>query len=178
MGESAEDLRRSLAGAYPQGCAAELERAERELALERWDSRAALELGSCIAREAEAFGEGVAIRIERATDHAPVFSYIADTAGERNLGFARGKINTVWRTGHCSLWVMAMEETVGGYGEYFLPESEALPVGGAFPLRVGERIVGVVGVSGLHEGHDHLLLVRSLSRFLQRPEPSFSGVLV
>ena len=53
-----------------------------------------------------------------------------------------------------------------------------MPVAGSFPIRVGNELVATVSVSGLHEGLDHELLVRGLSKVLGVTVPAYPCVTV
>ena len=50
--------------------------------------------------------------------------------------------------------------------------------GGAFPICVGHKWVATLLVSGLHEGKDHELIIRALSRYLNIAVPEFVKALV
>ena len=52
---------------------------------------------------------------------------------------------------------------------------EILPAGGVFPLRVQGEWTATLMISGLHDGKDHELAVRSLSRVLGVDVPEFPG---
>ena len=53
-----------------------------------------------------------------------------------------------------------------------------MPVGGAFPIWVGDKRVATICVSGLHEGRDHELIVRALEKVLGVSMPSYPYVTV
>jgi len=138
----------------------------------------ALELGTEIVRQSEQYGEDISVRIIRCKDDLPIFQYVGDTRAARNLNFAMAKAGTVRRTGHCSLWALAQEEAIGGLTALFEEASGCLPVGGAFPIFVGEELTAIVTTSGLHHGHDHEAVVKALCEIQHKPMPVYDGVLI
>jgi uncharacterized protein (UPF0303 family) len=65
---------------------------------------------------------------------------------------------------------MRLEAEQGGYdfnSRFRLPESDFVASGGGFPLMVrGGTLIGTVGVSGLPDVEDHLLVTNALRELL------------
>ena len=139
-----------------------LEAQEQQLAPASFNSADALALGSVIASLAGEYDRGVAVRITRCSDDTAVFQYVMDDKKAANLMYAEGKKACVADTGHSSAWVYAKTMKDGTYADW-LTDGRHVISGGAFPLYVNGEITYIVQVSGLHEGKDHELIVRTLS---------------
>ncbi len=173
-----KEIKERYKDSFPAGCTAQLENMETNLLhYLHFSSEDALELGTEIIRQAKSYGEDIAVRIIRCQDSLVIFQYIGSSLAERNLTFAMAKYNTVIKTGHCSLWALAQEETEGGMEEVFSENSEYLPAGGAFPAFVGSTMAAVITTSGLHYGKDHEVVVKALCKLQSKPMPAFDGVL-
>lgn len=172
------DLKNQLLGQFPDGCAEELEAIEETLKFEAFNQDVVLALGNEMVRLLNECGKEAAIRITREKDQLPVFQYVMDSKSQRNIDFGLAKRATVLKTGHCSLWAMAKEMTDGGLEEIFKEDSGCLPVGGAFPIYIGDEMVATIFISGLHEGLDHILIVQTLSNLLGREVPVYHGAII
>ena len=168
-------LKEDYQGAYTKEHVRELEQMETLLRMDRFDSGDALRLGNQIVREAEKYGEDLIVRIIRMTDELPVFQYVGKDRGQRNIDFAMKKSKTVMATGHCSLWALVKELTDGGVDTVFFQGSDCLPVGGAFPVFVDDKLSAVVTTSGLHKGMDHVVVVEAVCAVKKVDIPVFSG---
>lgn len=130
-------------------------------------SREAFELGSAAVALADEFDEGYCVVITREADGVSTFQWVSDESGERNLMFVRGKRAAAKAAGHASPWTQLMVAADGGDGQAVWDEvPEVVPSCGAFPVRVGDEWVATIGVSGLHEGLDHEVVVRALEKVL------------
>lgn len=172
------ELRETTKEQYPMGSAEILVQIENALLLKKFDSRDALEIGSRMVRLSEKYQKEPLVIIIREQDELPVFQYAGNAMLQRNINFAMKKRNTVLKTGHCSLWVMAQQQTYGGMEEYFHNDTECLPVGGAFPIYVNENLAATIAVSGLKEGMDHQVIVEALADYFKLQLPQFPGKLV
>nr|WP_314464422.1 heme-binding protein [uncultured Clostridium sp.] len=172
------ELREATKKQYPIGSAEILAQIEKLFFLKKFDSRDALEVGSRMIRLSKKYQKEPFIIIIREQDELPIFQYAGDSMSQRNINFAMKKRNTVLKTGHCSLWVMAHQQTYGGMGEYFQEDTECLPVGGAFPIYVNEDLAATIAVSGLKEGLDHQVIVDALADYFIQQLPLFPGKLV
>lgn len=111
----------------------------------------ALGLGETVAGMAAEYDRGMSVRIFRESDGLLLFAWSMDDKAPRNDEFVAWKLGLTRECGHCSLWA-GLEP--GGYG---------VDAGGAFPIRQADGAwVATIGVSGLHEGKDHELVVRAL----------------
>ena len=143
---------------------------------ERFGADEALGLGCALAAEARDFDRGVTAVITREDDGMVLFSWSMDDKAPRNAVFAEGKRAAARLCGHASLMCYVEHELDGGWAELFDALSAppapgatlVCPVGGAFPIRVGDVWVATLAVSGLHAGKDHELCVRALARALGR----------
>lgn len=169
------ELKAQLQGTYTIENVKELEQMESLLRLEHFNSGDALKLGNQIVLEAKKFGGDLAVRIIRMEDRLPVFQYVGEGKSQRNLDFATKKGNTVEATGHCSLWALVKEAAGGSVPAVFREDSDCLPVGGAFPLYVGEEMAAVVMTSGLHDGMDHMAVLNALCVIRDCEIPPFHG---
>ena len=79
-----------------------------------------------------------------------------------NLKYMDGKKQSVLDSGHSSAWVYVKLMADDELSEW-KNDGVHLISGGAFPLYMDGDIAAVVQVSGLHEGKDHELIVRSVS---------------
>lgn len=146
-------------------------------------AKEALELGCTIAEIAKDYERGVTAVITRESDGMTLFEWSSDDKAPRNAMFAAGKRTAAAICGHASLMCYVEHELTGAYdGLYRLigrAESNpsiphrngdvipsVCPVGGAFPLRVDNDWIATLSISGLHDGLDHELCVRSLAQAL------------
>ena len=87
----------------------------------------------------------------------------AGTAGD-NAAFLDRKINTVFNTGHSSLWwfynLRATGRTLSDV--LWADPREVIDFGGAVGLYAGDALVGAVAVSGLPHDEDHKLIIESM----------------
>lgn len=124
-----------------------------------------------VAAEARAYDRGITAVITRECDGLVLFSWSMDDKAPRNAAFAEGKRAAARLCGHASLMCYVEHELDGAWGDLFSALAEppaqgaplVCPVGGAFPIRVGDAWVATLAVSGLHE-----LCVRALARALGR----------
>lgn len=147
---------------------------EQRLVFQVFDSQAALALGALLVEEAVAFGEEPAIRMERLSDGAAIFQYIGNSGGERNIGFAQRKMAAVRATGFSSLYSLALLAD----NPQLLDLEATLPVAGGIPIRVDGAMVAILGISGLHHGNDHRLLMVALSKYLGVDLPEYEGLII
>lgn len=136
----------------------------------------AFELGSAVRAIAGDYDLGYIIRITRESDGYELFGWGADGKKPANYDYAEGKRQASLRLGHASLWGWTQAQLDGTADELF--SHGDMPVGGAFPIYVGDERVATLAVSGLHEGLDHELLVRGLSTVLGKEAPAFRWLTV
>lgn len=87
-----------------------------------------------------------------------------DGTAEDNARFLDLKINTVFATGHASLWWHHQLRATGRQLKDVLWTSaeRVIDFGGGFPLCAGPALVGAVAVSGLPHEEDHRLIVQAM----------------
>ena len=159
-------------------CLDALREQEERLQFQEFSCEEALALGNAVADLAREYDRGISVSIVRESDDLVLFQYAMDDKTPKNLLYMEGKRKAAKLSGHCSLWPYVEHELTGAWQEMVAQVPEVLPVGGAFPIRVNGEWVATLMVSGLHEGKDHELAVRALSRVLQKEVPDFPGVAV
>lgn len=163
---------------YRKENVAELLEMERTLRFDSFDSLAAFSLGEIIVQLSSKYQEGLCVSIIRESDQLVIFQYVSDSCSKRNIDFAMKKRNTVLLTGHCSLWALVQEVVDKNVAVVFEEGSECLPVGGSFPIYVGENIVATISISGLKNGQDHQIIVDAVSTYLNKQVSTFTGELI
>ena len=138
----------------------------------------AFELGAAVRGLAGDYDLGYVVRIVREADGYDLFRWGADGKRPANYDYADGKRRAALRLGHSSLWGWTEAALAGEATPEVLFAEGDMPVAGAFPIRVGDDWVATLCVSGLHEGLDHELLVRGLSKVLGKQVPAYPCVTV
>ena len=170
------DRIRSQYTEYGEADLSVLETQEKDLAFDSFDNADALRLGCCIAETALSYDRPVSVQITRCADDLTVFRYMAEGKTETNIRYMEGKKKCTEDTGHSSAWVYVKTKT----GEPLsFRQSDGVHVisGGAFPLYIGETMAYIVQVSGLHEGKDHELIVRSIEKMSGKETVPFRKAL-
>ena len=128
----------------------------------------ALALGQALLDTARDRGLAVTVDVRRG-DQLAFHAALPGTSPDNDAWIER-KFRSVEHFGTASLAVGARFRIRGRdfATQSGLDPREYTMFGGAFPLRVGERIVGVVGVSGLPEADDHALVVEALTELKRR----------
>lgn len=133
----------------------------------------ALALGNRVALLAPEYDRGVTVQITRESDGMLLFAWSMDDKAPRNYGFAAGKRNAALASGHASPWAqLELLSTGGDEDEFWVNVPEVVPSAGAFPIRVGDKWVATLCVSGLHDGRDHELAIRALEAELGVSAPA------
>lgn len=143
-------------------------RQEEALQFASFDENDAFHLGQVIRDEAAKYGFAVAIDI-RLTGR-PLFFLAMPGTGPDNIEWIRRKVNTCLRFLKSSYAVGRgwAKRGIGPSLERGLDPMDYVGAGGAFPLRIkGVGVIGAVTVSGVPERDDHMLVVRSIARFLK-----------
>ncbi len=149
---------------------------ERVLRYEAFDAARALELGCIAAGLAPEYDETYTVTITRESDGAIWFQWLADDKGARNLMFATGKRNAARASGHASPWAQLVAVTEGTpLDDVWAKVPDEVASLGAFPIRVGDEWVATLAVSGLHNGLDHEVILRSLEKALGVTAPRWSA---
>ena len=137
---------------------AELEAEEARLVFDRFDFAEAWAIGRALVETAPA---PVAIRIQVA-DRVLFAAALDGTTGDNQVWLDL-KSAVVRQFGHSSLWLhyrlKARGRTVAESPSIRTP---MIDHGGAFPIRIGAQVVGVIGVSGLQHEEDHRLIVATI----------------
>ena len=159
------DLIRAQFTEYSKKDLALLAKQEEDLSPTSFTNADALALGNCIAETAKEYDRGVSIRIDRCEDNLTLFQYMMEGKTASNIKYMDGKKQCVLDSGHSSAWVWVktvLDDELRGW------KTDGIHAvsGGAFPLYVDGVMKAIVQVSGLHEGKDHELVVRSISKWL------------
>lgn len=153
-----------------------LRKQEERLQFESFGSKQALELGKIIIEIAHEYDREVAVQIVREADEATIFQYLMDSKSARNLDFMARKRKVALACQHSSVYAAIEMKKIGRRPDYL--EAGLSAAGGAFPIRVSGKWVATLLISGLHEGKDHELCVRALSKYLQVEYPDFPKALI
>jgi uncharacterized protein (UPF0303 family) len=139
----------------------------KDLQLATFDYDFAWKLGCLIQTQAAARSLPAAITVAHGTD--VVFALLMPGATPDNTDWAARKRSVAHRF-HRSSLAMRLEAELGGYDfntRFRLPESDFVASGGGFPLMLrGGTLIGTVGVSGLPDLEDHLLVTNALRELL------------
>ena len=171
------DAIRSQFAVYGDNDLKVLEEQEKELSVSSFDNADALALGNVIAKTALEYDRGVSVKIDRVSDDLTLFQYMMEGKTAANLKYMDGKKKCVLDTGHSSAWAYVKNMITSEYEGWKKDGLHALS-GGAFPLYVNDELAYIIQVSGLHEGKDHELIVRSLSEWQEeKPYTDFIKAL-
>ncbi|NTJ11648.1 heme-degrading domain-containing protein [Rhizobium lusitanum] len=139
----------------------------KDLQLATFDYEFAWKLGCAMQAQASARSLPAAITVAHGTD--VVFALLMPGATPDNTDWAARKRAVAHRF-HRSSLAMRLEAEQGGYdfnSRFRLPESDFVASGGGFPLILrGGTLIGTVGVSGLPDLEDHLLVTNALRELL------------
>ncbi|MGK9169736.1 heme-binding protein [Inquilinus limosus] len=137
---------------------AELEAEEARLVFDRFDFAEAWAIGRTLVETAPA---PVAIRIQVAD--RVLFAAALDGTSADNQVWLDLKSAAVRQFGRSSLWLhhrlKARGRTLADSPSIRTPMADH---GGAFPIRIGAQVVGVIGVSGLPHEDDHRLITSAI----------------
>jgi uncharacterized protein (UPF0303 family) len=143
-----------------------------DLQLSTFDYDFAWKLGCAMQAKAAARSLPAAITVAHGSD--VVFALLMPRATLDNTDWAARKRSVAHRF-HRSSLAMRLEAEQGGYDfnrRFRLPETEFVASGGGFPLMLrGGTLIGSVGVSGLPDVEDHLLVINALRELLGKDSP-------
>lgn len=163
---------------YTPYCLEVLQDQELQLQYSEFGSQEALKLGNILADLTKEYDRAVGIRITRESDNLVLFQYMMDEKSERNIMYMEGKRKAAIACGHSSLWPYVENKLNEKWQEMFEKGSGYAVSGGAFPIRVNGEWAATAAVSGLHEGKDHELLIRAISRQLEKEVKFFPAAAV
>jgi uncharacterized protein (UPF0303 family) len=142
---------------------------ERELALPRFDTKVAWDLGTRLRNFAVERNYEVVIDVRRFAQ--PLFYAAMEGTTPDNPEWVRRKCNTVARFHHSTLWVNLRMQSKNStlQDRYGLPLADYVSDGGSFPLTVeAAGVIGSATISGLTPLEDHNLVVEALCAMLGR----------
>lgn len=141
-----------------QQAKAAIEAEERAIAGLPLDSKTLMAIATKIINDAPA---PVAVKI--VVGRRIVALMAADGLGVDNERFLDLKINTVFNTGHSSLWWFHHLRSTGRtlVDVKWANPAEVIDMGGGVPLFSNGQVVGAVAVSGLAHDADHSLIMAS-----------------
>ena len=148
---------------------------ERILAFDRpFTSADALALGSYAASLRSDYTEGYCVEIWREADGADLFRWLADDKADRNYVFCAGKRRSALASGHASPYEQLDALAQGrSLDDVWAKVPQSVASCGAFPIRAEGAWVATIAVSGLHEGLDHEVVLRTLEHATGRRAPRF-----
>lgn len=146
----------------------EIEREEKELQFDYFNSSSALKIGLIIIEKAKKLSKPIAIDITK--NYNKLFYYSFDGASPDNYEWIRRKNNVVNRFFRSSLYIGTKLKLINKTIEekYLISSKEYAPFGGAFPIIIKNTgVVGTITVSGLSQDEDHDLVVESIKEYLK-----------
>ena len=145
---------------YDMADLAVLEKQEEMLRYDTFGRKEAEELGKILIETDSDYDRGIVVDIVSEENGEVLFRQIMPDKSEKNLVYTDMKRKAMLKCGHSSVW---------SYVASRIPETGYTDVmsGGAFPIRLkdGTHTASVL-VSGLHEGKDHEIIIRAVSRQL------------
>ena len=136
----------------------------------------AMALRRIVERVASGFEHGMSVTIVRESDDLTMFQWVADDCGGRNVQFALGKRAAARKAGHASPWAQLLAAAEGADpASVWDRVPDEVPACGAFPIRVGDAWAATLCVSGLSDGADHEVIVRSLEEMLNVTVPRWEA---
>ncbi|BCW42666.1 UPF0303 protein (plasmid) [Arthrobacter sp. StoSoilB3] len=145
---------------------ADLESHEQDLQLGSFSHEDAVALGLVLLEGARAAGHVIAVAVDRGNQR--VFqAALPGTCSDHNAWLER-KFAAVRHFDRASL---ELERRVLENNTYLderqLDRTQIVLAGGAFPIRVNDVLVGVIGVAGLRSVDDHRFVVDSLKKYIK-----------
>lgn len=137
-----------------------------------------LKAGVLLSELQKGYDREAAIQIIREADEAVVYQYIPASKSSRNLIFMQGKRKAALECEHSSLYAYIAHEVHGEYQYMFDDMPNYCPSGGAYPIYENGEWKYTILVSGLHEGEDHDLIVRTLCELCSIDRKAFPYKLV
>src|SRR4051794_8098966 len=143
---------------------------EKTLQFERFDTKAAWEIGSRLKALAEQ--RGVAVAIDIAVNGRTIFFYALQGTTADNSEWVRRKKNVVQRFSRSSYSLgLSLERSQTNLtAQQGLDLRDYATHGGSFPINlVGTGCIGSITVSGLPQRQDHAYVVEVLASYLGHP---------
>ncbi|WP_162248913.1 Gfo/Idh/MocA family oxidoreductase [Paenibacillus sp. Root52] len=163
---------------YTPECLDVLKEQEEILRYDHFGAAEALKLGNIIAELAKEYDREIAVSIIRESDELVLFQYMMDSKARKNISYMEGKRRAAKLVGHSSLWMHVDHVLNKKWNTEMENIPHYIPTGGAFPIRVHDEWVATLALSGLHEGRDHELIVRALSRALEKQVSVFPSAAI
>ena len=141
----------------------DIDKEERALALQRFNSEDAWWLGNYLRDKAIDAKAPIAIEISRSGTR--VFSFLLPGATRDNLCWISRKVAMVMRFERSSYALaMAFQADAAAFSRSGLDLINYIDAGGAAPIRLaGGIVIGSVAVSGLPQEEDHKMVIDALS---------------
>lgn len=144
-----------------------IEKQEKELVFDYFNSSAALNIGLKIIEKAKNLSRPITIDI--AKNNQQLFHYSFDGSSPDNDEWIRRKNNVVNRFFRSSFYIGIKLKSINKSMEekYLISSKEFAAYGGAFPIILkNSGVVGTITVSGLSQEEDHNLVVESIKEYL------------
>ncbi len=145
-----------------------VEKQEKELQFDKFDSEDAVRIGTALIDEAKRRNNKICLDIQIAGRR--LFHFSSDGNASSNDVMIERKKNTAMHTGHSSLWAHYMLKSMGLSidEKWHLDPSQYAEVGGAFPIRLKNcpTAIGTITVSGFDHTVDHGIIIDVLRKML------------
>jgi len=144
-----------------------LKKQEEALQFDRFTNDDALRIGNAIVQYAAYKNKAVAIEI--VVNGWTLFLFCMEGTRPENIRWMRRKRNFLeYRRTSSLLGQKLMVEQNRTMSDIFLDEADYSDRGGAFPIRIGNQVVGSITVSGLPDVEDHQMAADVLASYLGR----------
>lgn len=147
----------------------EIKQQEKALQFQYFNCETALKIGLALINNARAIGRPVTIDINK--NGQQLFHYAFEGTSPDNDNWIIRKNRVVQRFSTSSYYIGQRLESLSKTIEekYGISSSLYAPYGGAFPLIVKDTgVIGTVTVSGLAQGEDHNLVVKTIKEYLSK----------
>ena len=141
---------------------------ENEFAFNSFTNEMAIELGQEMLKLALKQKAPVIVQVRKLEQI--LFHAALTGSSPENDWWINRKCRVVEKFNHSSLYVrVSFEEKNQSFEEHSGLDNELYAAhGGAFPIKVEQKLVGIAAVSGLPQVEDHQMLVQGLKNFLQK----------
>ena len=144
-----------------------LKKQEEVLRFDKFTNDDALHIGNAIVQHAANKDKVVATEI--VVNGWTLFMFCMEGTSPANTRWLRRKRNFLeYRRTSSLLGQKLMEEQKRTMSDVFLDENDYSDRGGAFPIRIGNQVIGSITVSGLPDVEDHQMVADVLASYLRR----------
>ena len=143
-----------------------IKRQEETLRFDSFSNDDALRIGNAVVKYATSKNKAVATEI--VVNGWTQFLFCMEGTSPANIRWLKRKRNFLeYRRTSSLLGQKLMEEQNRTMSGIFLDENEYSDRGGAFPIRIGNQVIGSITVSGLPDVEDHQMVADVLASYLE-----------